>query len=112
MKPEMWAIVMRDGNYTIPHTHAYSSSGIVYYTDAGDTNEAADRNSGVIHFIDPRNGVLPIPGLDMTVGAFVVQPKSGQLLVFPGWLMHYVHTYRGRRPRVSISCNVNYQLLD
>jgi hypothetical protein len=23
--------------------------------------------------------------------------------------MHYVHTYRGSRPRVSISCNVTYE---
>jgi hypothetical protein len=28
------------------------------------------------------------------------------LVVFPGWLQHYVHPYRGTRPRVAIACNL------
>ena len=28
------------------------------------------------------------------------------LVIFPGWLMHHVHAYRGARPRVAISCNL------
>jgi len=107
-KTHMWAMVMRDGNYTIPHTHADAHWASVYYADAGDTDEAAYPESGVINFIDPRSGYLPIPGLDMTGGDFMVNAKTGQLLVFPGWLTHYVHAYRGRRPRVSIACNVTY----
>jgi uncharacterized protein (TIGR02466 family) len=107
-KTHMWAMVMRDGDYTITHTHADTHWATVYYSDAGDADEAAHPESGVIHFIDPRSGFLPIPGLDMTGGDFVVSPKTGQLLVFPGWLQHYVHSYRGRRPRVSIACNVTY----
>lgn len=107
-KTHMWAMVMRDGNYTIPHTHADAHWASVYYADAGDTDEAAYPESGVINFIDPRSGYLPIPGLDMTGGDFMVNAKTGQLLVFPGWLTHYVHPYRGRRPRVSIACNVTY----
>jgi uncharacterized protein (TIGR02466 family) len=105
----MWAMVMRDGHYTSPHTHSDSHWGTVYYPDAGDANTTAHPGSGVITFVDPRSGNFPIPGLSMTVGEFVVSPQTGQLLVFPGWLMHYVHTYRGSRPRVSISCNVTYE---
>jgi uncharacterized protein (TIGR02466 family) len=107
-KTHMWAMVMRDGDYTIPHTHPDSHWATVYYADAGDADESAHPESGVINFIDPRSGFLPIPGLDMTQGEFVVNAKTGQLLVFPGWLMHYVHSYRGSRPRVSIACNVTY----
>jgi uncharacterized protein (TIGR02466 family) len=107
-KTHMWAMVMRDGNYTIPHTHADAHWASVYYADAGDTDVAAYPESGVINFIDPRSGYLPIPGLDMTGGDFMVNAKTGQLLVFPGWLTHYVHAYRGKRPRVSIACNVTY----
>lgn len=106
-KVEMWAMVMRDGDYSIPHTHADSHWASVYYADVGDAHEKAHPNSGDITFVDPRMGVLYIPGLDIAVGNFVVKAKAGQLLVFPGWLMHYVHAYRGRRPRVSVACNVN-----
>jgi uncharacterized protein (TIGR02466 family) len=104
----MWAMVMRDGNYTIPHTHANSHWATVYYADAGDADEATYPESGVISFTDPRSGFLPIPGLDYTGGDFVVNARTGQLLVFPGWLTHYVHAYRGARPRVSIACNVTF----
>lgn len=109
-KTHMWAMVMRDGHYTVPHTHADSHWASVYYADAGDTDEAAYPDSGVISFKDPRSGVLSIPGLDLTGGDFMVNPKTGQMQLFPGWLTHYVHVYRGTRPRVSIACNVTYTL--
>ena len=104
---EMWAMVMRDGNYTIPHTHADSHWASVYYPDCGDADEAQHADSGKITFVDPRMGVLPVPGLNMALANYVVNPKPGQLMIFPGWLTHYVHPYRGNRPRVSVACNVS-----
>jgi uncharacterized protein (TIGR02466 family) len=106
----MWAMVMRDGNYSSPHTHANSHWAVVYYPDAGDVDSGTHKKSGDIGFLDPRSAMLPIPGLDMTVGEFLVKPKTGQMLVFPGWLMHFVHAYHGSRPRVSIACNVTFQV--
>lgn len=108
---EMWAMVMRNGDYTIPHTHADTHWASVFYADAGDADEKKDPNSGVITFVDPRLGFMPVPGLDIAAGNFVVNAKAGQLLVFPGWLMHYVHPYRGNRPRVSVACNVTLQVV-
>ena len=32
--------------------------------------------------------------------------RTDMLVVFPGWLQHYVHPYRGTRPRIAIACNV------
>lgn len=104
----MWAMVMRDGNYTIAHTHADCHWASVYYPDVGDADVAEHPNSGVLSFIDPRSGFLPVPGLDFTGGSFEVNAQAGQMLVFPGWLAHYVHAYRGKRPRVSVACNVTY----
>jgi uncharacterized protein (TIGR02466 family) len=109
-QPNMWAMVMRDGHYSSPHTHAGAHWASVYYPDAGDAETKEHPGSGVITFMDPRSGSFPMPGLDMTVGEFIVSPKTGQMLIFPGWLVHYVHPYRGRRPRVSIACNVTYDL--
>jgi hypothetical protein len=37
---------------------------------------------------------------------FTIRPRPGMLVVFPGWLQHYVHPYRGTRPRIAIACNV------
>ena len=110
-KTTMWAMVMRHGDSSKPHSHADANWASVYYPDVGEDIEKVHPGSGAITFVDPRNGFNYVPGLEMAVGEFVVNPKAGQLLVFPGWLMHYVSPYKGQRPRVSIACNVFYQII-
>jgi uncharacterized protein (TIGR02466 family) len=104
-----WAMVMRDGDYTIPHDHSDVHWATVYYADAGDADEKAHPASGLLALVDPRHGGRPMPGLDFVGTTFTVLPRTGRLVVFPGWLLHYVHSYRGQRPRVSISCNVVFE---
>jgi uncharacterized protein (TIGR02466 family) len=109
MGAQAWAMVMRDGDYTIPHDHADAHWSTVYYTDAGDADEAAHPDSGLLAMIDPRHGSRPMPGLDLFGMTFTAQPRTGRLFVFPGWLYHFVHAYRGKRPRVCISCNITFE---
>ena len=45
-------------------------------------------------------------GLDLFPQRFMVKPRTGALVVFPAWLQHYVHAYRGTRPRLAISANL------
>jgi uncharacterized protein (TIGR02466 family) len=104
-----WAMVMRNGDYTIPHDHSEAHWATVYYADAGDADEGAHPESGLLAFIDPRHGGRPMPGLDLVGGNFTVPPRTGRLVVFPAWLLHYVHSYRGQRPRVAISCNIIFE---
>ena len=101
-----WAMVMRNGDYTIPHDHSEVHWASVYYVDAGDADEKTHPASGLLALVDPRQGGRPMPGLELLGTTFTVLPRTGRLVVFPGWLRHYVHAYRGQRPRVSISCNV------
>lgn len=105
-----WAMVMRNGDYTIPHDHADSHWATVYYTDAGDADEKLYPDSGLLALVDPRHGGRPMPGLEIVGSTFTAKPATGRLYVFPGWLYHYVHAYRGTRPRVCISCNVNFDV--
>jgi len=104
-----WAMVMRNGDYTIPHDHSEVHWATVYYADAGDADEAAEPASGLLALVDPRHGGRPMPGLDIVGTTFTVLPRTGRLVVFPGWLLHYVHAYHGQRPRVSISCNLVFE---
>ena len=104
-----WAMVMRNGDYTIPHDHSEVHWATVYYADAGDANAAAHPASGLLALCDPRRGARPMPGLDLTGGTFTVLARTGRLVIFPGWMLHYVHTYQGQRPRVSISCNLIFE---
>ncbi len=108
---EAWANVARAGHYAKPHVHPNANLSCVYYVDAGDA-PADDPHSGVIEFLDPRNR----PGMFATEGslgfdAYRVTPQSGLLLMFPAWLYHYVHPYRGSAPRISVAFNVTIQKL-
>src|SRR5262249_2945098 len=107
---QAWAMVMRNGDYAILHDHGDAHWSCVYYADAGDADEAAHPQSGMLVFVDPRRGGRRIPLLDYSPTEFGVHPHAGQLVIFPASLQHYVHSYRGKRPRVSISCNVTMDL--
>lgn len=108
---EAWANVARAGDYAKPHVHPNANLSGVYYVDVGDAPADAEP-SGVIEFLDPRNR----PGMFATEGtvsfdAYKVTPQSGMLLMFPAWLYHYVHPYRGTAPRISVAFNVTIQKL-
>ena len=98
-----WAMIMRDGNYVTPHDHGESHWSIAYYVDAGDELPPP---SGRLAFIDPRRSGRMIPEVDLLPTVFDIAPRTSSLVVFPGWLQHHVHAYRGQRPRICISANV------
>ncbi|HEY7305988.1 MAG TPA: 2OG-Fe(II) oxygenase family protein [Bryobacteraceae bacterium] len=100
-----WATVCRSGAYHAPHSHPDSAWSGVYYVDPG--SDAPDQPlSGVLEFLDPRAGVdaVTAPG-DPYGKPFRIRPQAGLLVVFPSWLFHWVHPYRGDRPRVAVSFN-------
>ena len=107
---QAWGMVMHDGHYTILHNHAQAHWSVVYYVDAGDVDTVRFPESGCLSFVDPRIAGTAIPGIDLMSSQCSVTPATGMLVVFPGWLQHYVHPYRGQRPRISISCNLRVEV--
>ena len=101
---QSWAMVMRHGDYTIPHDHGDAHWSTTYYVDAGDADMERSAESGALALVDPRRGGRPIPGLE-SGSTFLIRPRTGMLVVFPGWLQHYVHPYKGTRPRIVIATN-------
>jgi uncharacterized protein (TIGR02466 family) len=108
---QAWAMVMRNGDYTIAHDHGESHWSTSYYVDAGDADLDRTPDSGALAVLDPRRGGRPIPRLE-SGSTFTIRPRTGMLVVFPGWLQHYVHPYRGSRPRIAIACNVTMSPMD
>ncbi len=107
---QAWAMVMRHGDHVLVHDHPEAHFSAAYYPDAGDADVDMFPDSGKLTFVDPRRGATVIPGIELFPSQFAVAPRSGLLVVFPGWLQHFVQPYRGGRPRVSISCNVRLDL--
>jgi len=101
-----WANVIRKGDQFNPHSHPDAAWSGVYYLDAA---EAGGEQGGWLYLRDPRAGagatVTSVNRFDCA-STFEIQPRTGLLLLFPGWLLHWVTAYRGENPRISVAFNV------
>ncbi len=106
-----WANVNRPGDANHRHHHPGAFWSGVYWVDAGDEDQG-----GELELCDPR-GVLPafyapqlryaIPGCLSAGGSDFLNPRTGQMILFPAWLEHAVRPYRGTRPRISVAFNLS-----
>jgi uncharacterized protein (TIGR02466 family) len=100
-----WANLFTRGVYFSTHTHADAAWSGVYYVDAGDSSPTS---GGMLMVRDPRAGAAMIasPSNEFdSACTFELAPRTGQLVIFPAWLLHWVTTYESDRPRVSVSFN-------
>jgi Putative 2OG-Fe(II) oxygenase len=105
-----WGNIYRNGDYCMPHSHIRAQASIVYMVDGGDEN-AKDRLAGKLCFADPR---LPYcnqhePGRLTRI--LVPDMPAGSMIMFPGATVHCVNPYAGRKPRITMSWNINAQAL-
>jgi uncharacterized protein (TIGR02466 family) len=98
---EAWVNMHDPGGYNLVHMHPNRLLSGVYYLQAPD-------GAGPIIFRDPR----PSPALILLDGDGVhsgrnlrLQPKTGQLIIFPNWLEHFVESNEAPDPRISIAMN-------
>ena len=105
-----WANVYRMGDYCLPHSHLRSTASVVYCLDPGD-EDLEDSQSGRFCFVDPRlrnccqhqEGCMTTP--------FFPGMAAGTMLIFPSQLVHSVNPYAGKRPRITLSWNINKNAL-
>ncbi|MEJ7597633.1 MAG: TIGR02466 family protein [Kofleriaceae bacterium] len=100
-----WANVFNRGVFFNPHLHSDAAWSGVYYLDAGDSGHAA---GGTLMLRDPRAGAGMVIGdanQHDSATCFEITPRSGELWVFPAWLLHWVTPYQSDLPRISISFN-------
>jgi uncharacterized protein (TIGR02466 family) len=101
-----WANVLLRGDYVTPHTHAGSAWSAVLYVDAGDSDE---QHGGFLSVRDPRAGaamVITEANAHDSACTFHLYPRTGMLIVFPAWLVHWVAPYQGTRARISVAANL------
>ena len=104
---EGWANVLRHGGYNSVHCHPNADWSIVYFV-TGNPPVADHPFSGKLELLDPRPGAgLVYTENSSLYGRFLVNPHPGQMLAFPAWLQHQVHTCFGQAPRISVAINVN-----
>lgn len=108
-----WANVNRLGDYHDPHNHPYAYLSGTYYVRVPNSHAKGLRNRsdvrpGCITFYDPR-GTVNMTAIkdDLQIEPeYTVQPRPGMILMWPAFVMHFVHPNLSDKPRISISFNV------
>ena len=98
---EAWVNLHDPGAYNTLHLHPNSLlSGSFYLT--------VPEGAGPIVFRDPRMGVVMagFPGVGVNCQKDMeIQPKVGQLVVFPHWLEHRVEANEADSSRIAVAIN-------
>ena len=100
---DAWAIVNEAGHANASHIHPGCAWSGVYYVDI------EPGLGGEIYFQDPRTEAVMNPHPYNLLGSaslVTIAPEPGMMVVFPSFLYHGVHPYRGTRPRISIAFNL------
>ena len=97
----MWGNINPKGGYNFTHVHPSGWMSAVYYVDL-------PKGAPGIAFEDPR----PARMMDFQRSCLIADeyyghdPKTGQLVLFPSWLPHFVNPNTTDQNRISISFNV------
>jgi hypothetical protein len=103
-----WASVYRQGDYHAPHSHPRVAFAGVYCVARP---EVAPPEGGLT-FLDPRVGGDSFrPDLSTEGESRNIDLTPGQLVVFPGWLVHFVHPHR-HPSDVRVTISMNFELME
>ncbi|MAQ83465.1 2OG-Fe(II) oxygenase family protein [Psychromarinibacter halotolerans] len=111
MKLFGWMNINTEGAYNSPHTHPGAHWSGVYYVSQP---EADDADSGRIEFLDPRCDlghwrILDAPALRPKKS---FRPRAGEMILFPSYLVHWVHPNATDDERISIAFNATFSEVD
>jgi uncharacterized protein (TIGR02466 family) len=104
---QAWANINRKGNYNMPHVHQSSLAAIYYISFDYETHIKS--RSGVLEILDPRPSAFMVnsPGSFFS-NRYFVHPEPSLMVIFPGYLLHFVHPYEGEKERISIACDIHF----
>lgn len=109
---QAWPNVNRFGDYHDYHNHPRAYLSGTYYlqvpTERASDSNRADIRPGCITLYDPRpmanmNAIRDDPYAE---AEHTIAPRAGTILLWPGFLNHFVHPNLSRTLRISISYNV------
>lgn len=103
---ESWASIYHTGDYCMPHSHVRATASVVYLLDPGD-DCPDDPLSGKLVFCDPRMKACCQAEDGRMTNMLIPAMRPGSMIIFPGGAVHAVGAYRGARPRITLSWNIN-----
>jgi uncharacterized protein (TIGR02466 family) len=102
---EAWININGKGHFNYSHDHPGSLFSAVYYVKGGtDKGELELKTPITPHTYTISNEM--VGGFNAFTGhAMVIPPVTGDLVIFPSWLLHRVNISRSDEPRISIAFN-------
>lgn len=102
---EAWININGKGHFNYSHDHPGSLFSAVYYVKGGaDKGELELKTPIVPHTYTISNEM--VGGFNAFTGhAMVIPPITGDLVIFPSWLLHRVNMSRSDEDRISIAFN-------
>ena len=107
LQPEIeqcWANLHGDNGYTAYHSHSLMPMVASFYLEA-------EPNSGNIVFINPMEYSLthiPYNGAIESKTETAVHVKTGDMVMFPGWLRHKTQENYSGKDRIVVTFNIKY----
>lgn len=101
---EAWVNVNGKSGMNAPHHHAFAHISGCYYISVP---KATTRTSGVLQFLSPLVTFAPPGkfGLKILPSHYDIRPEEGQIVLFPSYLVHWVHPNDEDEDRISIAVN-------
>ena len=115
---DCWFHVTRRGGFFGLHNHPNASWSGVYCVDPG-RHDANCANSGLLSFVNPM--ITSAMHLDAAVARMPLpygyqianlRLESGQLVLFPSWVLHDVKPFEGEGERITVAFNCWFTLPD
>lgn len=107
-----WATLYRKGDHCMAHSHPRAYAGLVYVLDPGDTQTEDGKDAGGdFLFADPRMKICCPEEPGCMSHPCAPAGEEGLLLLFPGKTVHMVTPYKGTRPRITLSWNINREAI-
>ena len=102
---EAWININQKGHFNYSHDHPGSLFSAVYYVKGGaDKGELELKTPIAPHTYTISNEM--VGGFNAFTGhAMVIPPVTGDLLIFPSWLLHRVNMSQSKEERISIAFN-------
>ncbi len=107
---DAWGSIYASGDYCLPHSHVRAMVAVVYMLDPGDPDDD-DSLAGRLMFVDPRIEHCCPHETGRVTRPLVPDLPAGTMLAFAGEYLHCVNTYRGARPRITLSWNITRERL-
>ena len=103
---EAWININQKGHFNYSHDHPGSLFSAVYYVKGGaDKGELELKTPIIPHTYTISNEMVGGSFNAFTGHAMVIPPVTGDLLIFPSWLLHRVNMSQSEEERISIAFN-------